>query len=362
MKLLKPGHFPIQLPTPKALKNTSEVLPKKKWTIVRIILWYILSTLYNVSNKKSVDMLNGAPITVATFHMISCSIFVIVNRIRSIGLKNTLNSLEACNGFFIISKPSIFHAVSHMLAVSALSTGTLTFTQLVRASEPLFNGILLQLQNKKSNTSSLSPGAVASVFPLLLGGFLVSASESRVPWSCIALGALSNTFSAARDISIQSPVPYNVSTSVTSYVLLTTQVIPNNHTYSNEVSTISWKNDMLGSLMIGSVIFLLPLAILLEGWKLFKNMFFHPNLSIRLKYRWGPLYAMISGMLLYMYTRLSNTVLNEVQPATRVVAGALRRVLVVAFSAIIFRRRVSSQSIDWTDVADVFALLADVED
>ena len=139
-------------------------IPKKLIVISIIIIWYILSTLYNISNKKSIEFLRGFPYTLAMIQM-AVGAFIILSKdivqilytylphipytsyihtnkhplspSPSLPLPRPKRTYsETINHYkrLIVKykEPAIYHTLSHTTTVLALNYGTLSFTQLIK--------------------------------------------------------------------------------------------------------------------------------------------------------------------------------------------------------------------------------------
>ena len=137
-------------------------IPKKLIVISIIIIWYILSTLYNISNKKSIEFLRGFPYTLAMIQM-AVGAFIILSKdivqilytyIPHIPYTSYIHSnkhppspssplprpkrtySETSNHYkrLIVKykEPALYHTLSHTTTVLALNYGTLSFTQLIK--------------------------------------------------------------------------------------------------------------------------------------------------------------------------------------------------------------------------------------
>ena len=138
-------------------------IPKKLIVINIIIIWYILSTLYNISNKKSIEFLRGFPYTLAMIQM-AVGAFIILSKdivqilytyIPHIPYASYIHTnkhplspsplplprtkrtyTQTINHYKrLIAKykePAIYHTLSHTTTVLALNYGTLSFTQLIK--------------------------------------------------------------------------------------------------------------------------------------------------------------------------------------------------------------------------------------
>ena len=136
-------------------------IPKKLIVISIIIIWYILSTLYNISNKKSIEFLRGFPYTLAMIQM-AVGAFIILSKdmvqilytyIPHIPYTSYIHPnkqppsplplprpkrtySQTINHYkrLIVKykEPAIYHTLSHTTTVLALNYGTLSFTQLIK--------------------------------------------------------------------------------------------------------------------------------------------------------------------------------------------------------------------------------------
>jgi solute carrier family 35 protein E1 len=79
-----------------------------------------------------------------------------------------------------------FQAASHLAGVVALGSGAVSFTQLVKASEPIFSALVSAVESR-----TLLPLPVyLSLIPVIAGVGLATITQLDFTWRCLVAGTL----------------------------------------------------------------------------------------------------------------------------------------------------------------------------
>jgi len=194
-----------------------------------------------------------------------------------------------------------YQSLTHAAGVIALGAGAVSFTQVVKASEPAFTAAISGV----FFNDYLSWQSYASLIPVMVGVAMSSATELSFSWYCLAAGIMSNVFAAARGVFGKKQMSGSAS------------------------KTLSPEN-YYAVLTIISFMLLLPIMLLFEGSKII-------GLSIvDEKIKTGIKNAVISGILFYLYNEVSFKALSNLNAVSHALANTVKRIVIIISSVIIF--------------------------
>lgn len=193
-------------------------------------LWYFFTVVYNISNKQVLNEL-PLPATVAFLQLvIGIGVFMPVWLFK----RPNFESIHLI--FSPLCKISFCHALGQLFTVMCLNQGAVSFTHIVKASEPVFSAIL--------STFILGAYFPTNVYltliPIVLGVALASIKEFSFTWIGFITGMLSNFFYQLR-------------------------IVLSKKEFNSENNKLSPSN-FFRVLTIISAIELLPISIALEGY------------------------------------------------------------------------------------------------
>ena len=267
---------------------------------VYFALWYALSTGYNIQNKVRLNML-PLPWTQSAFSLFVGSAFVIPLWLTGIRKPPKLN-FDAVRTLLPIS---FFHAIGHIGAVVSAAAGAVSFTQIVKAAEPVFTcGMSYLILG-----SSVSALTALSLLPIVFGVALASVTELSFTWLSFGGAMTSNLAFATRNIcarlSMDKPKGENMT-----------------------------PENLFGVLTVMSFLIALPLALVLEGpvaataWATATAK--APAAAIVKA-------SIATGLYFYTYNEIAMLALNNVHPVTHAVANTIKRVVILLACVIIFK-------------------------
>ena len=267
---------------------------------VYFALWFALSTGYNLQNKVRLNLL-PLPWTQSAFSLFVGSAFVMPLWLTGIRKPPKLTA-DAIQTLLPIS---FCHAIGHIGAVVSAGAGAVSFTQIVKAAEPVFTcGMSYVILG-----SSVSMLTAVSLIPIVLGVALASVTELSFTWLSFGGAMLSNLAFATRNIfsrmSMDKPKGENMT-----------------------------PENLFGVLTIMSFLFALPLALVLEGptavatWTAATA---RAPASAILKA------SVATGLYFYTYNEVAMLALNNVHPVTHAVANTIKRVVILLACVIAFR-------------------------
>ena len=173
----------------KTTKGTLQVLPY-------FALWFALNAAYNVLNKKVLNAL-PCPVTIGSAQLAVGSAFVLA-RSRSRSLRASWGPRRTTTpphtrlnpkGRSAVRHIGVFHVVGHLLMVFSLGAGSVSFTHIIKASEPFFFATLSALAGRGAGgrrSSMMRPQVYASLIPVV-GGVGYACLGSGSSYSSVAL-------------------------------------------------------------------------------------------------------------------------------------------------------------------------------
>ena len=290
--------------------NKKNYFNKNVKLVVKLSLFYFISALYNIQNKKALNILN-LPYTVATIQMAAGSLMFLplwLFKLRDRPFSKASDIFELA-GF--LRDVTFYNVLTHCAGVIALGAGAVSFTQVVKASEPIFTALIgYFLTNER-----LPFQAYLSLVPIFVGVSLSSLNELSFTWYCLLVGLVCNLFSALRTVYSKKAMCNDVK--------CVEKLSPENY-YS--------------LLTLFSTVILVPLMLVMEHTKI-KAVLSNPGAFIE-----GWKCAFSSGVLYYLYNELSFRVLDDVtSPITHAVCNVLKRVVIIISSVLIFKNPMTFQ-------------------
>ena len=264
-------------------------------TIFYIGIWYTFSTLYSIENKIRLNLLN-LPYFQSFLSLGTGTIFINILWLLKLRKKPNINKQKLIKYLPL----SFFHSIGHISAVIAVSGGAVSFTQIVKAAEPVFtcglNWIILG--------STINLSAFISLISLVLGVSLASISSLTFTWISFWGSMVSNIAFAARNVC--------------SRVALTKENIN--------------PENLFAILTIFSFLFSIPIMIIFEGKKIpiiiMENTNPTPIIFIS---------SIKTGLYFYFYNEAAMKVLKNLNPVSHSVANSLKRIIILLTCIIFFK-------------------------
>jgi len=265
-------------------------------------LWYLGNYYYNIWNKLALKAAGGAsgyPMTIASLQLgvgVLYSLFMWA-------APDARKTPEITQEDFIKTLPVGFCAMgAHCFSVFALSAGSVSFGQIVKAAEPAFAAIIgVSLYGKKVSTAKW-----LALIPVIGGVILASVKELDFAVSALVTACIANLFAAFKANENKK--------------LMDTEGL----------------KDRMGSVgnqfaltTIISFLFSLPLLIAREGskWGSFVELCKTDSTIF---------YNLItSGIAFYLYNELATLTIKKTNAVTQSVANTAKRVIVIVLVAIV---------------------------
>jgi solute carrier family 35 protein E1 len=264
-------------------------------------LWYALNIAYNITNKK---VLNAVPLpwiqsTLSLWMGVPLVLFMWLTGVRKAPV---LSSAEIGKMVPI----AFMHALGHLAAVVSFAWGAVSFTQIVKAAEPVFtaglSGIFLN--------QVFHPAVYAALVPVI-GGVAI-ASLGELSFSAMAfMGAMiSNITFAFR--------------AILSKKILGGKNFGQNMNASNIYAVMT----------IIAAILSTPLAIWKEGAIFSSAIETAAASGVSSAYIYKNM--ILSGLCFFLYNEVAFQALDQVNAVTHAVANTIKRVAIILASVIIF--------------------------
>ena len=293
---------PKTLRTASSNKKKGGAHNKRLEVLIYFALWYFLSIFYNIYNKRALELLK-LPWLVATVQMgMGLPLFIPLwaFRIRDFPADNFRDFRETLS---TLNSVAIYQTLTHISGVIALGAGSVSFIQVIKASEPAFTAFISAVFENEYFTIPV----YLTLIPVIAGVAMASATELSFSWYCLFAGVMANVFAAARGVFGKKQMCGD------------TKCIEN----------ISPEN-YYAILTLMSFMFLLPLTMLFEGSKITQLIFSETTSS-------GVKYALASGLFFYLYNEVSFKALNNVHPVTHALANTIKRIVIILTSLLVFR-------------------------
>lgn len=270
-------------------------------------LWYVLNVGYNIGNKR---VLNALPIpwTAATVELFFGFPYVAFLWTTGLRKRPKLSTSDVKK----LSSQAFFLAATHVAGVISFSAGAISFTHILKATEPVWSALILAIGFKEF----LPLPVYLSLVPILGGVGLASMKELSFTWLSFFAGTISAVTSASK--------------AILSKKILDGKPLGENLTPANMFAVLT----ILGFMMI------LPPSLLIEG-------------PVKVRAAWAAALAAgytkaqllrllsVSGFLYYLYNEVAFLALSEVAPVTHAVTNTVKRVVIILASVVVFRTPVS---------------------
>ena len=219
------------------------------------------------------------------------------------------------------------HLGTHVGAVLSLGAGAVSFTHIVKASEPVVSAIMSALFLKQ-----IMPVPVyLSLLPVIGGVGLASLKELSFTWLAFGTAMLSNVASAGRGILSKG---------------LMGQDIGENLDASNLYAVLT---------MIASA-FLLPASLCIESPELVSSSIAAAveKGTTKMVLAW---YTVLSGLFYYFYNEVAFLALSKVAPVTHAVGNTIKRVVIILATVVIFGNKLTPLGAAGSGIAIMGTLL-----
>lgn len=280
-------------------------------TTLYFFLWYFFTVVYNISNKRFLNVI-PLPATVATLQLlIGIPVFIPIWIAKPV--KYNFQDI------YSHMKIAWMHGLGNWASIVAYGSGSVSFVHVVKALEPVVAAALSIWITKQSFPLVI----YLSIIPIVVGVAIASATEVTFTW----IGFIS---------------------AMTSNILYQMRMVLAKEVVSNDKPAIAASN-LFRVITILAALELLPIALLVEGFRIFTywkqavaNGFSQSSLVTNL---------LISGVSFYMYNEVAFWLLELIHPVTHAVGNTVKRVVIILASVIILKSPVNAVGIAGASLA-----------
>lgn len=180
--------------------------------ILYFVLWYSLTVIYNISNKH---VLNEFPLpTLITFIQLFLGIPIIFAEWYIYNDRPALHVYRQNSAGYL--KLSLYHGLGNLSTVYSLQAGTVSFTHVLKALEPIFASILSYFLMGSQFTMPV----YASLLVIIAGVAITSIEEITFTWFNFITAMCSNLFYQLRIVCAKLELNSSTTstTTVTTYI------------------------------------------------------------------------------------------------------------------------------------------------
>ena len=288
-----------------------------------MMLWYALSVAYNIFSKRVLNMAPELAWTSAWAQMAFGLLYVLP--VWASGLRER-PEISARDLRQRILPVALLHSLVHLGGVISMGAGAVSFTYIVKATEPAVSAFLAALILK----SFLPIPVYLTLVPVIAGVSLASVSELSFTWKSFNYAMMSNVASASRGIVSKK-------------------------TMSNRVGKHLNAMNLYAILTIMASILLLPVATVMEGPAVWASSFSRLRQSGQLLSYVGQ--TILTALSYYTYNEVSFMALDNISPVSHALASTMRRVFIITSSMLVFGNQMTLTGIVGTVMAVGGALL-----
>lgn len=275
-------------------------------------IWILVSLFYNIDNKKRLLMLN-LPYLQSSISLGVGSVIVLI--IWKFKLRKT--PILSYNHIKTYIPIAFFHSIGHITAVISVSTGAVSFTQIIKAAEPIFTAFFYCIILK----DTISLHSILALLLIVFGVGLASVSEISFTWISFITAMLSNIAFSSRNVFSRLNIDKPKGENITS-------------------------ENLFGILTICSFVISLPFTIILDLNKLpllLENNIYSVNKIIST--------SINAGAYFYIYNEVAMTLLNKINPVSHSIINTLKRVIILITCCIFFNTDISINGIIGSTIA-----------
>jgi solute carrier family 35 protein E1 len=285
-------------------------------------LWYLFNIGYNIYNKKALNAL-PIPYTMAFLQLAVGIPYVMALWVTGLRAapKMSVDNVKT------LIPVSLGHLGTHIGAVVSLGAGAVSFTHIVKASEPVVSAALSAVLLG----AIYSPITYLTLLPIVGGVALASLKELSFTWVGFIAAMVSNLSSALRGILAKKTMGGGVGENMT-------------------------EANIYAVLTILATIFILPISFALEPPSAVMSCI---NAALAQGFTPATLWkhSLLAGAFYYLYNEVAFLALGRVNPVTHAVGNTIKRVVIIIASVIAFKTPISTLGVIGSSIAIVGTLL-----
>ena len=285
-------------------------------------LWYLFNIGYNIYNKKA---LNALPIP---YTMAALQLFVGIPYVALLWVTGLRKAPKlSTDNVKTLIPVSLGHLGTHIGAVVSLGAGAVSFTHIVKASEPVVSAAL----SAAMLGAFYSPITYLTLLPIVGGVALASLKELSFTWVGFIAAMGSNVASALRGILAKKTMGGGVGENMT-------------------------EANLYGVLTILAFLVMVPISLILEPPAAVMSCIKAATASgLSAKYLWTQ--SILAGAFYYLYNEVAFLALGRVNPVTHAVGNTIKRVVIIIASVIAFKTPISTLGVIGSSIAIMGTLL-----
>ncbi|KAF3444078.1 hypothetical protein FNV43_RR13768 [Rhamnella rubrinervis] len=277
--------------------------PKSKTLQLAVVFgfWYFQNIVFNIYNKKVLNLF-PFPWLLASFQLFVGSVWMFV--LWSLKLQPCPKISKS----FIVALlgPALFHTIGHISACVSFSKVAVSFTHVIKSSEPVFSVVF------SSFLGDTYPISVwLSIIPIVMGCSLAAVTEVSFNLQGLWGALISNVGFVLRNIYSKRSLQ--------------------NFKEVNGLNLYGW-------ISIVSLLYLFPVAVFVEGSQWVQG--YHRAIEAVGKPSTLYLWVLLSGVFYHLYNQSSYQALDEISPLTFSVGNTMKRVVVIVSTVLVFRNPV----------------------
>ncbi|KAL6964859.1 hypothetical protein U1Q18_035912 [Sarracenia purpurea var. burkii] len=264
-------------------------------------LWYFQNIVFNIYNKKVLNIF-PFPWLLASFQLFVGSVWMLFL------WSFKLQPCPKISKPFVIALlgPALFHTIGHISACVSFSKVAVSFTHVIKSSEPVFSVIFSSFLG-----DSYPLKVWLSIIPIVMGCSLAAITEVSFNFQGLWGALISNVGFVLRNIYSKR--------SLQSF---------------KEVNGL----NLYGWISVISLIYLFPVAVFVEGSQWVSG--YYRAIDTIGKPSVFYLWVILSGVFYHLYNQSSYQALDEISPLTFSVGNTMKRVVVIVSTVLVFRNPV----------------------
>ncbi len=285
-------------------------------------LWYFFNIGYNIYNKQALNAL-PLPYTMAALQLVVGIPYCFA--LWATGLRKTPKLSKA--DIKTLVPISLGHLGTHIGAVLSFSAGAISFTHIIKASEPVVSAAL----SAAMLGAIYHPITYLTLVPIVGGVALASLKELSFTWLGFGAAMLSNLSSALRGILAKK-------------------------TMSSGVGENMSDANLYGVLTILAFLIFLPVSLCVEtpaaigaAWS--------AALAKGMTAKYMTITSLLAGAFYYLYNEVAFLALGRVNPVTHAIGNTVKRVVIIIASVIAFKTPISTLGVVGSTIAIAGTLL-----
>jgi solute carrier family 35 protein E1 len=312
-------------------------------------LWYLFNIGYNIYNKKALNAM-AIPWTMALLQL-----FVGIPYVAALWATGLRKAPKLTTDNIKTLVPvSLGHLGTHIGAVISLGAGAVSFTHIIKASEPVVSAGLSAVMLG----AVYSPITYATLLPIVGGVALASLKELSFTWLGFWAAILSNVSSALRAILAKKTMSKGVGENMTEAnlyavltILATIFLLPVSLLIETPATIMAAINGALAGGATSGYLWTARRAQFGAQFGATRRNSPTPHIPPRSQV------SLLAGAFYYLYNEVAFLALGRVNPVTHAVGNTIKRVVIIIASVIAFKTPISTLGVVGSSIAIFGTLL-----